>query len=247
MCGRHPGRVERVGRMSGKGWSALNGGLPYHHHLPDGEGEAGRRSAGRRARNEEQEDGRANRWEQADEIRAKNNRNRRRRRKGRTGDDVNGGDIRRNRREARNWRRWRRNPSHWFSLFIPFCLLFCSALPLPPEGGKRTGTRRAGWQTVEALPFCWSLGSDVVAMWWRLHRPELDEVAARPSPWSLTQAGEVVIGWWWCERWRKQTEQKRGEELAKMAAASFALVPSLPYLLLVFCFSSIYNNVYIII
>ena len=45
--------------------------------------------------------------------------------------------------------------------------------------GKRT--RRAGWQTVEALHCCWLL-FDVVAMWWRLHRPELDEVAARPSP-----------------------------------------------------------------
>ena len=40
----HPGRVERVGRVSGKGWPALAGGLPYPHHLPDGEGEAGRRS-----------------------------------------------------------------------------------------------------------------------------------------------------------------------------------------------------------
>ena len=44
---------------------------------------------------------------------------------------------------------------------------------------------------------------------------------------------------------KNQTEQKRGEELAKMAAAFFALVLSLPSFLIAFVFSSIYNNVYI--
>ena len=29
------------------------------------------------------------------------------------------------------------------------------------KGRKRTRTRRAGWQTVEALPFCWSIGGEV--------------------------------------------------------------------------------------
>ena len=30
---RHPGRVERVGRVSGRGSPALAGALPYPHHL----------------------------------------------------------------------------------------------------------------------------------------------------------------------------------------------------------------------
>ena len=32
----HPGRVERVGRVSGKGWPALAGSLPYPHNLMEG-------------------------------------------------------------------------------------------------------------------------------------------------------------------------------------------------------------------
>ena len=44
MLSKLPRTGERVGRVSGKGWTALAGGLPYPHHLPDGEGEAGRRS-----------------------------------------------------------------------------------------------------------------------------------------------------------------------------------------------------------
>ena len=62
---RHPGRVERVGRMSGRGSPALACSLPYPHNLEEGT-------------------------------------------------------------------------------------------------GKRT--RRAGWQTVEAMPCCWSIGGEVVAM-----------------------------------------------------------------------------------
>ena len=34
--------------------------------------------------------------------------------------------------EARNGRRWRLHPSPWFSLFLPFCLLFCSSPALLP-------------------------------------------------------------------------------------------------------------------
>ena len=34
----HPGRVERVGRMSGSGSPALAGSLPYHNHLKEGRG-----------------------------------------------------------------------------------------------------------------------------------------------------------------------------------------------------------------
>ena len=40
MLSKLPRTGERVGRVSGKGWTALAGGLPYPHHLPDGEGEA---------------------------------------------------------------------------------------------------------------------------------------------------------------------------------------------------------------
>ena len=43
---------------------------------------------------------------------------------------------------------------------------------------------------------------------------------------------------------KTQTEQNRGEELAKMSAASFALVLSLPYLLLV-CVFPLYIIMYI--
>ena len=44
---RHPGRVERVGRMSGRGSPALACSLPYPHNLEEGkrgeeEDEAGR-------------------------------------------------------------------------------------------------------------------------------------------------------------------------------------------------------------
>ena len=105
-----------------------------------------------------------------------------------------------------------------------------AALPSPPEERKRTRTRRAGWQTVEALPCCWLLVDRrrCVAMWWRWHRPEPDGVAFLPSPCAMLRAGEAASVWRWCGRCRHQTEQKRGEELAKIAAASFALVPSLP-------------------
>lgn len=53
-------------------------------------------------------------------------------------------------REARNGRRGRRHSSPWFSPFL-FCLLLCSSLPHHLK--ERTGTRREGWQTVEALPW----------------------------------------------------------------------------------------------
>lgn len=43
----HPGRVERVGRVSGKGWPALAGSLPYPHHLRDGKRDGEEDEAGR--------------------------------------------------------------------------------------------------------------------------------------------------------------------------------------------------------
>lgn len=60
------------------------------------------------------------------------------------------------------------------------------------EDGDEAG-RRAGWQTVEALPCCllvdrWRDGGEV----WRWHRPEPDGVAALLSPWAMLRAGEVV-------------------------------------------------------
>ena len=84
-----PRTVERVGRVSGKGWPALAGGLPYHHHL----------------------------------------------------------------------REWKRDGEE-------------------DEAGRMTDSPRR----CPVVAVCWSIGGEVVEMWWRLHRPELDEVAARPSP-----------------------------------------------------------------
>lgn len=50
----HPGRVERGGRVSGRGSPALADSLPYPHHLTEGqrggdEDEAGRMTDGRGA------------------------------------------------------------------------------------------------------------------------------------------------------------------------------------------------------
>ena len=45
MCGRHPGRVERVDRMSGRGSPALAGALPYPS--PPDKGEEAGSMAGR--------------------------------------------------------------------------------------------------------------------------------------------------------------------------------------------------------
>ena len=71
-----------------------------------------------------------------------------------------------------------------------------AAIPSPPGRGEEDGDeagRRAGWQTVEALPCCllvdrWRDGGEV----WRWHRPEPDGVAALRSPWAMLRAGEVV-------------------------------------------------------
>ena len=46
MCGRHPGRVERVGRVSGRGSPDLAGGLPYPSP-PTRAGRGGQEEAGR--------------------------------------------------------------------------------------------------------------------------------------------------------------------------------------------------------
>lgn len=45
----------------------------------------------------------------------------------------------------------------------PGCI---AALPSPPDGGEEDEARRAGWQTVEALPCCWLLvAGATVARW----------------------------------------------------------------------------------
>ena len=69
-----------------------------------------------------------------------------------------------------------------FSLPVLFApLLFPSS---PPEGWDEEEEEDEAVMMVERRGAAlWSLvAGDVVAMCWRLHRPELDEVAARPSP-----------------------------------------------------------------
>ena len=109
--------------------------------------------------------------------------------------------------------------------------------------GKRAGPRRAGWQTVEALPCCLLAAGRSVARWWRWLRPEADEVAALSSPWAMLRAGEVVSGWRWCGRVRTadRAEERRGtgEEvggiLRPVPLSSFAL----PVLFVPLLFSSV--------
>ena len=45
------------------------------------------------------------------------------------------------------------------------------------EAGRMTDSPRR----CPVVAGCWCDGGEVVAMWWRLHRLEADEVAARPS------------------------------------------------------------------
>ena len=76
-------------------------------------------------------------------------------------------------------------------------------------------------------------GGDVVAIasprTGRGGRPSLSLIADTSG-----RSGERLAMVWTV---KTQTKQKRGEELAKIAAASFALVLSLPSLLLAFVFS----------
>ena len=132
------------------------------------------------------------------------------------------------------------------SLFS-FRLLVCYALPSPPEGRERG--RGRGGQDVIPSRRCPAAGRSAVR-WWRGVAMTSPRSGRGGSP-SLSmsadtsgRSGERLAMVWTV---KTQTEQKRGEELAKIAAASFALVLSLPSLLLAFVFFSIYNNVYIII
>ena len=59
-----------------------------------------------------------------------------------------------------------------------------SAIPSPPDGGEEDGEEDEADRMTDSLrgcpSGCWSIGGEVVARWWRWHRPEVDEVAARP-------------------------------------------------------------------
>ena len=109
-----------------------------------------------------------------------------------------------------------------------------SSLPSPPDGGEEDGEEdEAGRMTdrTSGCPSgCWSIGGEVVAMASTQSRAGCTLVPL------LCWWCDPMSGWRWCGRRGQQTEQKRGDELAKMSAVSFALVLSLPSLLLVFVF-----------
>ena len=153
---KHPGRVERVGRVSERGSPALAGSLPYPHPLTEGKrtGTRTRRAGCPTAR------GAALLFGGCLSI----------------GGEVwrGGGDgIAQNRtgwapfpwamvwtvRTADRTEERRGTGEDGGGILRPGSLSSCSvcsfALPFPhhQKEGKRTRTRRAGWQTVEALPF----------------------------------------------------------------------------------------------
>ena len=162
---RHPGRVERVDGVSWRGLPALAGSLPCPHHLKEG----------KRTRREGWQTVEAlpcccllvDRWRGGGEVVAMCGDGIAQKRTRwppflsswllvRRGEGERRAMVRtvaaadRTGREARNGRRGRRHSSPWFSPFL-FCLLLCSSLPHHLK--ERTGTRREGWQTVEALPW----------------------------------------------------------------------------------------------
>ena len=127
----------------------------------------------------------------------------------------------------------------------PGSLSFCFRLlcPTSPHEGRERGR---GGQDGRPSRRCHSAGrsaarcGDVVSIAspriGRGGRPSLSLSADTSGRW-----GERLAMVWTV---KTQTEQKRGEELAKIAAASFALVLSLPSLLLAFVFS-LYMIMYI--
>ena len=72
---------------------------------------------------------------------------------------------------------------------FPSACSFALSYPHHMREGKRDGEEDEAGRMTDSLgggcpvvAGCWSIGGEVVAMWWRLHRPELDDVDARPSP-----------------------------------------------------------------
>lgn len=117
-----------------------------------------------------------------------------------------------------------------------------AAIPSPPGRGEEDGDEagRMADRRGAALLFA----GRSVARWWRgvaMASPRTRR-SGRPS---LT-LGDVASGrggerWRWCGRLGQQMEQRRGEELAKRSAASFALFLSflLPFLFCLSLYSSL--------
>ena len=184
---RHPGRVERVDGVSGKESPALAGSLPYNHHLRDRKRTGTRREGWQTV--EALPCGRwmlVDRWRGGGDVVAIASP-----RSGRSGERLammwtvktsDGAEG-----EARNWRRGRRHPSHWFSLFLPFFLLFCYALPLSPEGGEGRGRGRGG-QDVRPSRRCPVAAGQSVARCGdvvSIASPRIGRVAVLPFPFAI--------------------------------------------------------------
>ena len=205
MCGRHPGRVERVGRMSGRG-SPRPGWLAAIPSTPDGVEE-------RRGRGRGGEDCRPSRRCRCERWRHQTEQKR--------GEELA-------KRSAAS-----------FALVLSSFPSACSfALPCPyhlkdgrgrGRGGQDGRPSRRCPSAGRSVPMWWRCGGDCIAQNWTSWPPVLSLSADTSG-----RSGERLAMVWTV---KTQTKQKRGEELAKIAAASFALVLSLPSLLLAFVFS----------
>lgn len=126
-----------------------------------------------------------------------------------------------------------------FALVLSSFPSACSfALPCPyhlkdgrgrGRGGQDGRPSRRCPSAGRSVPMWWRCGGDCIAQNWTSWPPVLSLSADTSG-----RSGERLAMVWTV---KTQTKQKRGEELAKIAAASFALVLSLPSLLLAFVFS----------
>lgn len=117
------------------------------------------------------------------------------------------------------------------------------------ERGRQRGSsrqqdaseRRQDGRQPRALPLCWLIGGEVVAI--TSPRAGWPPIPSTGCDWVMGKPLAMV------RTVRQQTERKRGEELARMSAASFALFLSVfRFFFFPFVFVlSIYNKVYIII
>ena len=199
---RHPGMVERFDGVSWRESPALAGSLPYNHHLRDRKRTGTRREGWQTV--EALPCGRwmlVDRWRGGGDVVAIESPRSGRcgspslslsaDRSGRSGERLammwtvktsDGAEG-----EARNWRRGRRHPSHWFSLFLPFFLLFCYALPLSPEGGEGRGSGRGG-QDVRPSRRCPVAAGQSVARCGdvvSIASPRIGRVAVLPFPFAI--------------------------------------------------------------